>query len=435
MIKKYISQVHEIVNDKTDRNIEVIPQDEKNPSEDFLVLIDDEIFPAILVNLPCNVETYKTTDHVTYFKGGDVGQMVQVCSCATEREQVRANLRHVEGNFYYPNGLTPPTTNIVKRRYEKVFHYGPYPNFVVKGVAQEIIDFKDDDIVETYEEVVDFEPWMADADHPDGNCYRLSGLEWNDDTMFFQNHPEMLQSKFEESLAEDCKKIEPDRKPEGSLLAFEAAVRRLKARKPTLRGGFIDLSHRYKVMPKKAGNNDMPPPSPGPSPRLAAMKKPSPLKSGTGGESQFATDVPEEDDDDDGEEIVLESGGANFEDTMAAGGQDGEFATEADEDDDKFLEDLEEEIVADSEAAIGTSMNVSVEKPADEQAADSDSEESWMKDLEDDLEDSRVDAITSSSSDRIAQSNTTTGMDLAEQGNEPASDEDNEESWLKDLEE
>lgn len=40
--------------------------------------VDGKHYPARLVTLPCNLETLKTADGATYYKGGDVGQMMIV---------------------------------------------------------------------------------------------------------------------------------------------------------------------------------------------------------------------------------------------------------------------------------------------------------------------------------------------------------------------
>lgn len=31
--------------------------------------------PALLMNMPCNIETHKTFDNITFFKSGDIGQV------------------------------------------------------------------------------------------------------------------------------------------------------------------------------------------------------------------------------------------------------------------------------------------------------------------------------------------------------------------------
>lgn len=40
--------------------------------------MDGKTYPARLVDLPCVVETQKTLDRRTFFKSGDVGQMLIV---------------------------------------------------------------------------------------------------------------------------------------------------------------------------------------------------------------------------------------------------------------------------------------------------------------------------------------------------------------------
>lgn len=62
------------------------------------------------VDLPCVVETYKTRDRKMYFKSGDVGQMLIVHNSEEEAQDVPLE---------YPSGLTPPTTNITKRRFQR----------------------------------------------------------------------------------------------------------------------------------------------------------------------------------------------------------------------------------------------------------------------------------------------------------------------------
>ncbi|KAJ1406781.1 hypothetical protein B484DRAFT_436626, partial [Ochromonadaceae sp. CCMP2298] len=41
---------------------------------DFIFVIEGEEFPALLLNLPCPVETHKTFDAKIFLKAGDVGQ-------------------------------------------------------------------------------------------------------------------------------------------------------------------------------------------------------------------------------------------------------------------------------------------------------------------------------------------------------------------------
>ena len=46
----------------------------------------------------------------------------------------------------------------------------------------------------TVEEVVDFEEYMADADHPEGKFFTFDTADLNDDNAIFQNHPEVLST-------------------------------------------------------------------------------------------------------------------------------------------------------------------------------------------------------------------------------------------------
>lgn len=41
----------------------------------FEFIFGDKRYPALLGNLPCNIETHKTFDHITYYKSGDVAQV------------------------------------------------------------------------------------------------------------------------------------------------------------------------------------------------------------------------------------------------------------------------------------------------------------------------------------------------------------------------
>jgi len=46
--------------------------------------------------------------------------MLQVFNTVEERENTRLKLRKLENSTYYPSGITPPSRDIVKRKFEKV---------------------------------------------------------------------------------------------------------------------------------------------------------------------------------------------------------------------------------------------------------------------------------------------------------------------------
>lgn len=97
---------------------------------------DGATYPARLVNLPCPVEVHKTTDHATYHKCTNIGQMLIVYEdeYAMEEAELAAG-QTAEGRrggtgegsnssssssgypAYYPSGLTPPLCKVIQRRY------------------------------------------------------------------------------------------------------------------------------------------------------------------------------------------------------------------------------------------------------------------------------------------------------------------------------
>lgn len=51
-------------------------------------------------------------------------------------------------------------------------------------------------LVSVVEEVVDFEEYMADADHPHGHVFCFDSAALTPDTLVFQNHPEVYMKSF-----------------------------------------------------------------------------------------------------------------------------------------------------------------------------------------------------------------------------------------------
>lgn len=97
----------------------VRPADESNPSNDFIWCMDGKEYPALLMNLPTVLESHKTFDNKTFLKSGDIGQMLQVFHTSEEKEVVRNKIhKHALYGEYMPSGLTPPTIDIVKRKFE-----------------------------------------------------------------------------------------------------------------------------------------------------------------------------------------------------------------------------------------------------------------------------------------------------------------------------
>ncbi|KAK1443681.1 hypothetical protein BgAZ_205570 [Babesia gibsoni] len=88
---------------------------------------------GILVELPCHIEAHKTLDCDLLFKAADVSQMMLV----QERKEAEVTIEKMRQQMWeWPDGLTPPTTNIRRRRF-KNFDY--YNNEDVKEAEKEAL--------------------------------------------------------------------------------------------------------------------------------------------------------------------------------------------------------------------------------------------------------------------------------------------------------
>lgn len=86
-----------------------------------------EKYKVVLCDLPCVVETHRTVDNRTYYKSGDVGQLLLVQN-EDENEEMQANEKPANTTLYDTNynildGLTPPTKNIRKRKFRQKIKY------------------------------------------------------------------------------------------------------------------------------------------------------------------------------------------------------------------------------------------------------------------------------------------------------------------------
>ena len=66
-----------------------------------------------LLDLPCVLEIQKTTDKTTFYKNGDIGQMIHI----SEQETIDSKL--LDGEYRLASGLTPPTFEVRKRKFNK----------------------------------------------------------------------------------------------------------------------------------------------------------------------------------------------------------------------------------------------------------------------------------------------------------------------------
>lgn len=133
-------------------------------------------YPALLVNLPCPVETHRTFDNKTLYKSADIGQALQVFLSEEEFLNFYYNkMDKLDGIYYADRGLSIPSINIINRKYNNTRKQTPFPPDVVKESFEDILNFASNkEVTEVYEEVVDFEEFMYDERTEQGAVINIS---------------------------------------------------------------------------------------------------------------------------------------------------------------------------------------------------------------------------------------------------------------------
>ncbi|ESO04627.1 hypothetical protein HELRODRAFT_191659, partial [Helobdella robusta] len=96
------------------------------------VVYDSQMYNAKLVDLPCIVESYKTTDRKTFYKCADISQMLMCKNDFTDdspdednninnNSNVDSSIKKKEKDkrFLWNHGLCPPLKNVRKRRFRR----------------------------------------------------------------------------------------------------------------------------------------------------------------------------------------------------------------------------------------------------------------------------------------------------------------------------
>lgn len=166
-------------------------------SQRMRIIVDETSYPARLVNLPTLVETHKTFDGSTYFKCGDVSQMVLVYE--SEDERAEDEKRKGEGAAWrtlYPDGLSPPLRDVVTRRFSKARPAAKvaYSHAEVEAVENQMVEIVSNQGKLPTEEllcedVVPFQDWMVDQNA--GETMRT----FRDDAPIAAKHPWILLDK------------------------------------------------------------------------------------------------------------------------------------------------------------------------------------------------------------------------------------------------
>ncbi|CAK4085568.1 unnamed protein product [Aphanomyces euteiches] len=174
--KKVGAELRKKMQEKEVRGVDVVAgADNKH----FKFHIDEKELPATLCELPCILETHKTYDDNLFYKSGEIGQILLVHDSPEEQMLY-------EPVTELPSGITPPTTNIVKRKYAKTRKYPAFPPTDVARVEDTLVKIIAGGVIEdVQEELVDFHEWMVDDAHP-------NGIVVHDEMELIEKHPEYL---------------------------------------------------------------------------------------------------------------------------------------------------------------------------------------------------------------------------------------------------
>lgn len=90
------------------------------------VKFDNEVFEARLVDLPCIIESLKTTDKKVFYKSADICQML-ICktkdepfsNSEDEKDKEKNHADHQLKKYQWPHGLAPPLKNVRRKRFRK----------------------------------------------------------------------------------------------------------------------------------------------------------------------------------------------------------------------------------------------------------------------------------------------------------------------------
>lgn len=111
-------------------------------------------YAAVLVDLPCIIESHKSWDKKSFFKVADIHQMLIVTKRIKSQEEAK-NADLPEGvdriNWQFPHGLTPPLYHVRQRRFRK-----RVSNRTIEAVEEEVnrLCKLDEDALETSAEII-----------------------------------------------------------------------------------------------------------------------------------------------------------------------------------------------------------------------------------------------------------------------------------------
>ncbi|EQC26013.1 hypothetical protein SDRG_16160 [Saprolegnia diclina VS20] len=195
--KKVGTELRKKIQDKDIKGVDMVAgADNKH----FKFHLGDQEYPVTLNQLPCILETHKTYDDNLFYKSGEIGQIFMVHE-NTEKQKLYEDVAEL------PSGITPPTTNIVKRKYSKTKKYPTFPKTDVARVEDSLIRIMGGGVIEdVQEELVDYCDWMVTDAEP-------QGIVVYDEMDLIVQHPEYL------TISKKKDPNEKDGNSAGSVLA------------------------------------------------------------------------------------------------------------------------------------------------------------------------------------------------------------------------
>ncbi|KAI5809627.1 TAFII55 protein conserved region-domain-containing protein [Peziza echinospora] len=136
-----------------------------------VVSVRGNLYSALLVDLPCIVESSKTLDKKAIFKTADICQMLLVGDRIPYEDAIHS-IHHKPTDLIYPHGLTPPLQYVRKRRFRK-----RVSNRTIEAVETEVdrLLAADNEAESSRYELLDAMELMREESYEDGGGYDMLG--------------------------------------------------------------------------------------------------------------------------------------------------------------------------------------------------------------------------------------------------------------------
>lgn len=140
-----------------------------------VVCVRGNLYAALLVDLPCIVESSKTMDKKAIFKTGDICQMLLVGDRIPNEDAI-FGIPFKQSDIIYPHGLTPPLQYVRKRRFRK-----RVSNRTIEAVEAEVdrLLAADQDAESSKYELLDAEQLLREEEEEEGR-YDMLGQAGGD---------------------------------------------------------------------------------------------------------------------------------------------------------------------------------------------------------------------------------------------------------------